>query len=98
MAYEERDGQGTLFVNKRKQEGDNKPDREGTCTIDGTKYRIAGWLKTPKNGGDKFLSLKIQPADDSTHPRSGESSYQTKRPDAQPGDDQRLEPDGDVPF
>jgi len=84
MAYEMRDGQGSMFVNKRKEPGDNKPDREGDITIGGVKYRLAGWLKTPKNGGQEFLSLKATPADEHAHTRN--SGY-TGRPDAQPGEE-----------
>ena len=47
--------QGVLFKNNK---GDNpaRPDRRGTCTINGKQYDIAGWVKED-NKGDKFLSL-----------------------------------------
>ena len=92
MAYELREGQGSLFRNKRKEPGDNKPDRQGDCLIGGVKYKIAGWLKGERDG--QFLSLKITPADEHAHSRN--SGYGTSRPDSQPGDDQRV--DADVPF
>ena len=59
--YELREGQVTLFKNKNKQEGDNKPDLQGNGLYEGKKIKIAAWLKTSKNGGTKYYSLKIQP-------------------------------------
>ena len=47
---------GALFRNQGKEK-DIQPDYNGDVTIAGTKYRLAGWLKTGKNG--KFLSLAV---------------------------------------
>ncbi len=57
MAYELKDGQGSLF---RADKGGNekKPDYEGKANIGGTVYRIAGWLKEGSKG--KWLSLNIE--------------------------------------
>jgi uncharacterized protein (DUF736 family) len=56
----------TLFRNTRKQK-DTHPDFNGTFTDeDGNEYYMDAWSKSPKNGGEKFLSgkmkLKAQPA------------------------------------
>ncbi len=41
-----------------KQGNEKRPDYEGTANIDGTAYRIAGWIKEGAKG--KWLSLKIE--------------------------------------
>lgn len=56
MAFEHKDGQGSLFKNDKKT--GNQPDYRGTATIDGRAKRISAWIKDGKNG--KFLSLSIQ--------------------------------------
>lgn len=55
---------GALFVNKTKQPGDRRPDREGYVQVEGKRYRVAGWLRTARDSGESFLSLKLT-ADDS---------------------------------
>lgn len=49
-----------LFINDK---GDNpkRPDRTGTATINGVKYRLAGWIRNGPKG--KFLSGSIKPDD-----------------------------------
>jgi hypothetical protein len=60
MAYELKDGQGSLFVND-KGANDKRPDRRGEINIGGTIYKLSGWLKEGKGG--KWLSLKAEPKD-----------------------------------
>jgi hypothetical protein len=67
MAYEQRDCTGTLWINDKKEKGDNKPDRKGDCLIDGKPYWLSGWIKKG-NGGDPFLSLSFTPKDAQTKP------------------------------
>jgi hypothetical protein len=61
MAYEQKDGQGSLFKNDEKKT-DKHPDYRGDCTIGGQKYWLSAWIKEGKNG--KFMSLSIQPKED----------------------------------
>lgn len=50
----------TLFRNNRKEK-DTHADFQGTFTdMDGREYWINAWSKTPKNGGEKFLSGSIK--------------------------------------
>lgn len=51
----DRDMSGALFPND-KGDNPNRPDWRGDVTINGVKWRLAGWLKEGRNG--KFLSLK----------------------------------------
>ncbi len=57
MAYEQKDGQGSLFKNKRK-ETDNHPDYNGSITINGVEHWLSAWLKESK-GGQKYMSLSL---------------------------------------
>ncbi len=61
MAYD-KTNTGALFRNDK---GDNekRPDRRGTIDIEGVEYKLSGWLKTPTNGGEQFLSLKAERKD-----------------------------------
>lgn len=56
--YEQKDGQGSLFKNKRK-ESDRHPDYNGSIVINGVEHWLSAWIKTPKSGGEKFMSLSI---------------------------------------
>jgi hypothetical protein len=48
-----------LFKNDK--EGiENRPDYTGSIELeDGKKLRLAAWVKTPKSGGDDFLSGRV---------------------------------------
>ena len=68
MAYEQRDGQGSLFKNDEKKT-DKHPDYRGDCTINGQKFWISAWIKTGKNG--KFMSLNLQPKESNGRRQGG---------------------------
>ena len=70
MAFELRDGQGSLFINDRKQT-DRQPDRTGSAMIGGKMYRVSGWIKSGAKG--QFLSLAFTPAD-------AQQDHQRERP------------------
>lgn len=73
----------TLFRNNRKREGKNDADFTGTL-IDknGEEHWVSAWSKSPKNGGEKFLS----------------ASYRPKDAARAPAPQKRVELDDDVPF
>jgi hypothetical protein len=55
-----KDNSGALFKNQRKDESNaNAPDYTGDVLIDGTRYRLAGWIK--ESSRCKFLSLSASP-------------------------------------
>lgn len=58
MAYEMREGQGSLFKND-KEGNENRPDYRGEALIGGVVYSLGAWVKQGKSG--KFMSLNIQP-------------------------------------
>ena len=65
MAFELKEGQGTLFKNDKKG-NDKAPDYRGELSLAGEMFKIAGWLKDGKNG--KWMSLKAEPKDQDARP------------------------------
>lgn len=61
MAWEMREGQGSLFRNE-KRETEKHPNARGEALIGGVVYEVAAWTKTDKNG-NKFQSLAFKPKD-----------------------------------
>ena len=57
MAYEHRELSGSLFLNRYKEDGDNKPDLVGELKVEGKVWRMAAWKKS-KDNGEEWLSLK----------------------------------------
>lgn len=64
MAFEHKEGAGSLFKNKFKTK-DTQPDRNGDFKLGGKLYKISGWLKKDKNGED-YLSLSIKEKEERT--------------------------------
>lgn len=58
MAYELREGGGSLFKNDKKTQ-ENHPDYKGDCMIGGVQYWISAWLKGKE--GSRFFSFSFQP-------------------------------------
>jgi uncharacterized protein (DUF736 family) len=59
MAWETKDNTGSLFRNKLKQKGDNRPDLTGECMVGGKKLEFSAWSKLKKDG-DKWLSVSFK--------------------------------------
>jgi len=64
MAFETNELSGALFKNDRKAK-ENHPDYRGDCKVDGTEYWVSGWIKTPRGGGNKFMSLAFAAKEES---------------------------------
>ena len=58
MAYEHREGQGSLFVNDRKEK-ESQPDYTGKLMVGGKTYYLSGWTKGQKP--KEFYSLALGP-------------------------------------
>jgi hypothetical protein len=65
MSFETREGQGALFRNEDKAEGDNRPNATGKAKIGGIDFWVSAWTKTTKNG-DRFQSLSFKPMNDAS--------------------------------
>ena len=83
MAYEQREGQGSLFRVEEDKKVERGPEYEGTLMVGGVTYRVAGWVKT-SSAGKKWLSLKAEV------PRA---KLETPAPRQQ-----QINPDADIPF
>lgn len=61
---------GALFRNDRKT-SNSHPDFRGSVNVNGQEFWVSAWLKAPRAGGDKFLSLALTPKDEQrTHTRT----------------------------
>lgn len=60
MAWEHREGHGSLFRNK--SENPKAPTHKGDFMLDGKLYTISAWTKEGAKG--KFFSLKVEPKRD----------------------------------
>ena len=57
MAYEHKEGSGTLFINRKKTKP-TQPDWQGEILINGVLMNLAAWTKLTKNG-DEWLSVSV---------------------------------------
>jgi uncharacterized protein (DUF736 family) len=58
MKYEMKEGSATLFKNKRK-ETETHPDYTGSIMLGGVERWLSAWIKEPKSGGEKYMSLSV---------------------------------------
>ena len=71
MAYELRDMGGSMFKNKDKKEGDNRPNVTGECMVDGVAYYVSAWTKKDKNGNPwQSLAFKKKEKQQAAKPQS----------------------------
>ena len=62
MAQYDNNLSGALFKKKHRN-SENSPHYTGECEIEGKVYWISAWVKTPRSGGDKFMSLAFTEKD-----------------------------------
>ena len=60
MAFEQKDNQGALFKNERKEQ-DTHADYNGSIRVDGHDYWLNAWVKEGAKG--KFFSLSVKRKD-----------------------------------
>lgn len=83
----EYNNRGILFRNFRKKQPKH-PDVIGDATIDGRKFKIAGWVKQGKRGDFHSLAFtEEQSQPESPTPSQDAESYEAPRT-----------PDDDIPF
>ena len=56
MAYQPKEGSGSLFKNSRKT-SENHPDYTGSIMINGREHWLSAWVKEGKSG--KFFSVSV---------------------------------------
>lgn len=92
MAYELKDGQGSLFKND-KREKDTHPHATGTAMIGGVEYWVSAWTKEGAKG--KFQSLAFKPKVE----RASEIRREASKPSyGEQSGGGRRELDDDLPF
>lgn len=77
MAYEQREGQGSLFRNDKKNE--RQPDFKGTIMIKGVLYNISAWNRTSQNGRE-YMSLQAEEKTDVERAPRGQQGGYSPRP------------------
>ena len=87
---------GALF--KEEKKSDKHPDYKGSCLVDGEVMYIAAWVNTPKDGGNKYMSLRFTPQSEQGE-YSKESADATPKPEfATPVATPVAPSDSDLPF
>ena len=61
MPYEQKDNEGTLFVNDK--QSDKQPDKKGSAMIDGKEYWVSAWDNVSQNG-KAYQKLKYTPKEE----------------------------------
>lgn len=98
MAYELKEGQGSLFKNDK--QNDRQPDFKGSILIGGTTYEIAAWNKTSRNGLS-YMSLQASlPRERGGEPQVQRATVETPELANQPYPDYIPSGDSleDMPF
>ncbi len=81
---------GALFKND-KNGNEKRPDYRGQCEIAGIEYWVSGWIKEPKSGGAKFMSLRFEAKE-----KEAKGAKAGARPEPQPAGFDDF--DSDIPF
>jgi hypothetical protein len=100
MAYELREGQGSMFPNRKKEPGSKQPDWRGDALVNGVVMEVAGWSKEGAKGS--FLSLSIKPKqerkDDAPTGGGQPRQYADDRITSGPAPRRTENMDDDIPF
>ena len=68
MAYDHKEGEGSLFKNDNKQKGTDR-DYQGSGRFEGKEVWLSGWVNEKKDGSGKYLKITMKPKDaDATQP------------------------------
>jgi hypothetical protein len=65
------------FYREENKKSENSPDYTGPLDVSGVPHRLAGWIKTSKKTGKKFLSLAIEPKETKGE-KQGDKSVKAK--------------------
>lgn len=98
MAYELREGQGSLFKNDRR-DSDKHPHARGEALIGGVIYEVAAWTKEGRKG--RFQSLSFKPKQERQKPEPRRQTYADASGSYEPDVGDMYghgEDDGELPF
>lgn len=71
---------GAMFINDRKT-NDRQPDRNGSAEIEcpdcgaKTEFWVAGWIRTAKRTGQKFMSLAFTAKEETPQAAAPDNGY-----------------------
>ncbi len=94
-----------ILTKNDKQGNDARPDYKGSVDIDGQKYWLSAWIRDGREGtkleGQRYMSLKLEPAEARQAPQRPPQRTQQRPPQraarpAPPPQDEFL--DDDIPF
>lgn len=75
MAYEMREGSGSLFVNDRKRK-DTHPDMQGKVMVNGEVRWVSAWKRKTKSGDDWISFAVGDVVGQSQHDQAKANGYQ----------------------
>lgn len=82
MAYQHKEGQGSLFKNEKQNE--RQPDFRGSIMIKGVTYNISAWNRTSQNGR-QYLSLQAEEQNGDARPNYNGGAGYGSQPRSAPG-------------
>ena len=98
MSFEQKDNEGAIFKNDRKQ-GDNDPSMKGSAKIGGVEYWISAWTNTDKNGNKyQKLSYSAKEGQGYTPQQENQLHKEGAVKASQGGKDSADDFDDDIPF
>jgi hypothetical protein len=89
MAFEIRDGEGSLWKNDNRRPDKQDAHARGQCMIAGKLFWISAWTNETKDG-TKYQSLKFKPKDEQPQQRQADEAYDAAKA--------RADIDDDLPF
>lgn len=76
---ETKDMTGVLFRNKKKTEGDKRPDYTGRIVVAGVGYWLSAWIKEARDTGQKYMSLSVE-EHEGQHKTTGQQRQRQQEP------------------
>ena len=64
------------FNREEDKKNPNGPDYTGNLDVNGVPHRLAGWIKTSKKTGKKFLSLAIEAKNGATRAKTSTPDFE----------------------
>jgi hypothetical protein len=97
MAYDHKDGEGSLFKNDNKSKETDR-DYQGSARFEGKEYWLSGWINEKKDGSGKYLKITAKPKDFAQKPGSisQQALNKVRKPDPISSGKRSIIPDDDM--